>query len=99
MSTEAGRFNYFGISTEEFDDYWAVRNLDTDVDNLFSAGLLVEAGVGFDVTSAIELAVLGRYQRSFTDLDVGYGRRGHTYRYLDTVSVTLSCSFLLGGGE
>lgn len=99
MSTEAGRFNYFGISTEEFDDYWAVRNLDADVDNLFSAGLLVEAGVGFDVTSAIELAVLGRYQRSFTDLDVGYGRRGHTYRYLDTVSVTLSCSFLLGGGE
>ena len=63
-------------------------------DNLFDAGLLAEAGIGYTLGSG-ELLISARYQYSFTSLDRKY-QKNQVHRYIDTLSITAGYSFSLG---
>ena len=70
--------------------------LDPAADNLFDAGLLAEAGVGFSVVDDGELYLALRYRYSLTELDRNY-QENRIKRYIDTFSVAVGYSFRLGG--
>ena len=95
MSVEKGKAD-LAMTPASASEIWRMNHLNPETDNLFDAGIIAEAGLGYAFQYAGELYLAARYQYSLTALDRKY-QQDPVGRYIDTLSITLGYSFRLGG--